>query len=156
VKRARPLFNSPPGFLPLRQFVREFESGKIAKTKTTRALASRFKRILADESLDVMRVLDLKPRRGRTKLSLSWASAVKKNGAVWTFLDDYLAGHPAKRGARERAVEAAAEKFGKSERQIERTLKSGAAFMSTLQCMRACNAQLEQLAALARQMATRK
>jgi hypothetical protein len=154
VKRARPLFNSPPGFLSLRQFVREFESGKIAKTETTRALASRFKRILADESLDVMRVLDLKPRRGRTKLS--WASAVKKNGAVWTFVDDYLAGHPAKRGARERAVEAAAEKFGKSERQIERTLKSGALFMSTQQYMRAWNAELEQLAALARQMATRK
>ena len=120
----------PQGFLLLRDFILEVEAGTIANTRTAKAIAAAFERII-DGREDAEHALGLARKRGERK-PITAGQQAKKNGAIWRFITAKLEGHATlettgdvfrvrlQRGALTRAVSEAAKKFGTETRTVER------------------------------------
>lgn len=87
----------------MKRFLAELAAGEIPRTSTTEAVAAEFRAALA-------------PKRKRGRPPRSSTEVAEITG----FITRAIAADPSQRGARERAIEAAAEKFGKGTRAIER------------------------------------
>jgi hypothetical protein len=106
----------PAGFALLADFVNEYDNGTIPATATTTKLREAFLATLKDAALDPAQVLRLTRRRGRPAQPAS--ETERLYGPIWAFIVARLA-KDSRRGALNRATEAASKKFHKTPRRIQ-------------------------------------
>jgi hypothetical protein len=114
----------PTGYSVLRAFLEEMKSRKIAETKTTTALAEAFEQIL--KGADAAKALRLTRGRGeRTQPTL--VEFMARYSAWFEFIEAELDADP-RRGAMERAIDKACNRFKKSRSAVLRAWKYNAPF----------------------------
>jgi hypothetical protein len=106
---------SLPGHRRLLDFVVAVRDGEIPQTDLTRDLAARFEQIL--DGADPLTTLELR-KRGRRRDSIG--DIERRYSRIWNYIAQCIEADPISRGARARALNAAAKKFHLSRRQIEK------------------------------------
>jgi hypothetical protein len=93
----------------MRQFLAELRSGELPDTPTTRAVANEFERDLS-----------ARKRGAPPKPGLATSKRLEK---IWRFVEQHVAGDSKQRGAKTRAIQAAAHRFRIDESLVKKYLR---------------------------------
>lgn len=114
----------PAGYRDLADFLVDVREGRIPRTGAIERIAQAFECVLVGKvpasDLDV--ALALRAKRGRREATAADLIDTSR-GRVCRFIETAIASDPKRRGARSRALAAAAEKFRLDLRTVERTWK---------------------------------
>jgi hypothetical protein len=113
--------NEPSGYNVLAEFLHEMRLGVVPRTQTTASIAAAFVKVLSGADADD--ALRLKRGRGQKKMRTARAFAEKRE-PIWRFIALHVKKHGGKRGALASAKRAAAVRFRKDPRTIDRNWKA--------------------------------